>query len=60
MRALDYTPSGKASVYEVLKTFPVEQSTIAPAFGKIGLGIQYKSPISVSDLIRLKYLKPIK
>lgn len=60
MRALDYTPSGKASVYEVLKPFPVEQSTIAPAFGKIGLGIQYKSPISVSDLIRLKYIKPIK
>jgi Tuberculosis necrotizing toxin len=60
MRALDYIPNGKPNVYEVLKSFPVEQSTIAPAFGKIGLGIQYKSPISVSNLIRLKYIRPVK
>lgn len=60
MRALDYNPSRPANAYEVLKSLPVQKSTIAPAFGKIGLGIQYKTPASASDLVRLKYLIPIR
>ena len=34
-------------VFEVLKPFEVEESTIAPYFNQLGLGKQFKSPITV-------------
>ena len=40
----------KYEVYTVLKPFEVEKSTIAPYYGKIGLGIQYESPINARTL----------
>jgi RHS repeat-associated protein len=43
--------------FEVLKPFPYEKSTIAPAFGQIGLGVQYKMPISINYLQDFGYIK---
>lgn len=41
-------PSGNSNVYnmyEVVKPFQIQTSKIAPAFGKIGTGTQYYSPL---------------
>lgn len=51
MRSL--SPATDAADYfqfQVLKFFPMQQSTIAPAFGQPGLGIQFKMPISINYL----------
>lgn len=39
-------------LHGVIKPFEVEAATIAPAFDKIGLGIQYKSPVMVEVLLK--------
>jgi hypothetical protein len=57
MRALP--ANGTYRAFEVLKPFPMQVSTTAPWFGKPGLGTQYKTPISIEDLLGLKYLKPL-
>ena len=60
MRALP--PNANTSqyrVYEVLKSFEVEKAVIKPAFGKIGLGIQYHSSMSADELRRSGYLELI-
>lgn len=58
MRALP--ANGIYHAFEVIEPFQVQTSTVAPAFGQTGLGIQYKTPISVQYLIDFGYLKPIK
>lgn len=60
MRALPY--NADTSIYtqfEVIKSFEVEESTIAPAFGKIGLGTQYKSSVTVDVLLKRDIIKII-
>lgn len=60
MRALP--PSADTSLYhvfEVIKPFEVETSVIAPAFGQIGLGIQYRSVVSVEVLLKRGIIKMI-
>ena len=53
MRALPYgTDLSNYHQYEVIKPFEVEKSIIAPAFDNIGLGIQYRSPVSVDTLLK--------
>ena len=59
MRALPPNNTGKYNVYEVIKPFEVEASTIAPAFGKIGLGTQYKTSIPIKILVKRGILKPV-
>ena len=49
MRALPISKTGKYNAYKVLKPFEVQSSTIAPAFGKIGLGKQYLSPVKCQE-----------
>ena len=51
---------GVYRAFEVLKPFQVETSVTAPAFGQIGLGTQYRTPISIQYLLEFKYLKLIK
>jgi hypothetical protein len=46
-------------IYEVLRPLNVESGIIAPAYGQPGLGIQYKLPYSIDDLIYYNFLKPI-
>ena len=50
----------KYTQFEVLKSFHVQQSQISPAFGQIGGGIQFKSYVSVEDLIKGGVIKQIK
>lgn len=51
MRALPYNANlSQYRQYRVIKPFEVEASTIAPAFGKIGLGTQYRSSVSAEIL----------
>ncbi len=59
-RALPY--DAKATLYsqfEVIKPFEVEMSIIAPAFGKIGGGIQYRAAVSAEILKKRGFIKEI-
>lgn len=48
MRALPYDADLlQYRQFVVVKPFEVEASTLTPAFEKIGLGTQYRSPVSV-------------
>ena len=58
MRALPYNADlTQYRKFEVVKPFEVESSIIAPAFGKIGLGIQYRSAISANVLLKRGIIK---
>jgi len=58
MRALPPTTDPADYVkWLVQKSFPIMKSTIAPTAWDIGLGTQYKLPMSVSDLEQGKYIK---
>jgi len=57
MRALP--ANGTYRAFEVLKPFPMKASITSPWFGQPGLGTQYKTPVSIDDLIYLKFLKPL-
>ena len=59
MRALPPDNSGAYNVYKVIKPFPVQSSTIAPAFGKIGLGKQYMSPLPIKILLKRGIIVPV-
>jgi RHS repeat-associated protein len=60
MRALASTDAPRAySVFEVKTPFIVEASTIAPAYGQLGLGLQYYTDRAISDLLRGGYLTRI-
>lgn len=53
MRALPPTADlTQYNAYTVCKPFEVTKSVIAPYYGKIGLGIQYESPVSVQVLLK--------
>lgn len=49
-------PPGTASqslrTFEVLKPFEVSRSTVAPAFGELGLGTQYRAPVTLDVLLK--------
>jgi hypothetical protein len=51
MRSLPGSPVNPPTVYEVLQPLEVDAGTVAPAYGQIGLGTQYKLPASVDSLI---------
>ena len=60
MRALPYDADlSQYRQFEVVKPFEVEASTIAPAFGNIGLGTQYRSSVSVDVLLKKGIIKQI-
>ena len=61
MRALSPTTNpADYFQFQVLKPFPIQTSNVAPAFGKIGLGVQYKTPIGINSLEELGYIKILK
>ena len=61
MRALAPGNTGAYNSFQVMKPFTMQSSTIAPAFGKIGTGTQYYSPIlNAGELIQGGYLMPLK
>ncbi len=60
MRALPY--NADLSLYNkfiVVQPLQVEESIIAPAFGKIGLGTQYRTKTNISILLENEILKII-
>lgn len=60
MRALPGENTGAYNAFRVVKPFEVQSSTIAPAFGKIGLGKQYLSPVNMNTLLKRGIIVPIK
>ena len=60
MRALPSSNTGAYNAFKVVKPFEVKSSMIAPAFGKIGLGKQYLSPVSMNTLLKRGIIVPIK
>ena len=60
MRALPYDADlSQYRQFEVVKSFEVEASMIAPAFGNIGLGTQYRSSVSVEVLLKKGIIKQV-
>lgn len=59
MRALPPGNTATYNAYQVVKPFHVRSSTITPAFGKIGLGKQYLSPVNANTLLKRGIIKPI-
>ena len=60
MRALPYNADlTQYRQFEVINPFEVEASTIAPAFGKIDLGTQYRSPVSAEVLLNKGIIKMV-
>ncbi|MBE6341547.1 MAG: DUF4237 domain-containing protein [Bacteroidales bacterium] len=60
MRSLP--PNANVSMYNsytVLKPISVESGLISPAFGQIGLGTQYLSPVSAEVLLKHGFIKSI-
>ncbi|KYH06964.1 hypothetical protein A1704_21145 [Chryseobacterium cucumeris] len=54
------TDSKPYTRYKVLKDIPlVSEGEIIPWFGEKGGGIQYELPVSINDLIKEGYIKPI-
>ena len=60
MRALPSGNTGAYNAFQVVKPFPVQSSTIAPAFNKIGLGTQYLSPVNMNTLLKRGIIVPLK
>ncbi len=61
MRALPQSSlGGDLRTFMVEKPFPVEQGTVAPAFGQIGLGVQYKAPVNLGVLMERGILREIR
>ncbi len=56
-------PPGTASqplrTFEVLKPFEVEMGTVSPAFGEIGLGTQYRTPVPLKTLIDKEVIREV-
>ena len=48
------------NAYIVVKTIDVQKSIVAPAFYKLGYGIQYKTLIDANTLIEFKFIIPLK
>ncbi|WP_408014917.1 TNT domain-containing protein [Rouxiella aceris] len=47
--------------YEVLRPIPdVTSGSAAPWFGKPGMGTQYQLPMSIDELVKEGFIKPIK
>ncbi len=59
MRALPPGNTGVLNSYQVLKPFTVQSSTIAPAFGRVGTGIQYLSPVNAKTLLKRGIIGPL-
>ncbi len=59
MRSLRPGTTSDLSSYEVVRRLPAETGVVAPGFGETGLGIQYRLPAPVADLVRAGYLRPV-
>lgn len=53
------TIDGPYSIFEVTKRLPVQAGPAEPWFDQPGMGIQYRLPASVSDLLEAGYLRRV-
>ncbi|MCE4564659.1 TNT domain-containing protein [Maribellus sp. CM-23] len=61
MRSLHpYSNTETYNAFEVVKSFDVSSSVVAPFYNQPGLGIQYKSVMSIETLLNKGYIRPIK
>lgn len=60
MRALPEGNIGAYNAFRVVKPFPVQSSTIAPVFGKPGLGTQFLTPVNANTLLKRGIIERIK
>ena len=59
-RSLPPASSGQPlRTFEVLKPFEVEEGPIAPAFGKLGFGTQYTTPVRLKTLLKRGIIREI-
>ncbi len=45
--------------FEVMKPFPVQSGTVAPAFGQLGLGTQHLAPVRLEVLLKRGILREV-
>ena len=58
-RALPPGTSGPLRSFEVLKPFPVESGTVAPAYGQLGMGTQLRSGMTLGELIDQEFVREL-
>jgi hypothetical protein len=58
-RALPPGTAGPLQAFEVLKPFTVEAGTVAPAFGQLGMGTQFRSATTLGELIEQGFLRAV-
>lgn len=49
----------KSGLDKVMKPFPVQSGTVAPAYGQLGLGTQYLAPVRLEVLLRRGILREV-
>ena len=60
MRSLSPGSDAKRySIFEMVKPFPVQAGSAAPAFGEIGTGTQYETPVPIRSLLDRGIIKRI-
>jgi hypothetical protein len=57
---IEYFENKPYHVYEIVKPFEVKYGKAAPAFGKIGLGMQYELPLTINKLMKKGIIRRIK
>ena len=60
MRALPPSNNMQYNAYKVVKYINVKSSIIAPAYYKMGYGIQYHFPLDAKSLLEFKIIVPLK
>jgi len=45
--------------FEVVKALEVEAGTVAPAFGQLGLGTQYRTSLTLSELVEQGFIREV-
>ncbi len=59
-RALSPSTPDKLFTYRVLKPFEVIKGRTAPAFGELGFGVQYETPVPISILLKRGIVEEVK
>ena len=59
-RALSPSTPDKLFTYRVLKPFEVINGRTAPAFGELGFGVQYETPVPISILLKRGIVEEVK
>jgi hypothetical protein len=53
------TAAMKLRTFEVIKAFEVEAGLVAPAFGQIGSGTQYRTALTLQELLEQGFVREV-